>query len=132
MPKTKHNPEDFELAKENKKDFSKSKIVRKNIESEFTLADIYDHLEYLEKQQKEVDAQMGVCKAACENVKHHYPKVAKMEDKELHAASTYWENWQVQKDSAIKSGQIKAKIKEYQLILDIVHTKFGFVKSDNT
>jgi chromosome segregation ATPase len=130
MPKTKHSPEDFELKKENKKDFNKSTIVRKNIESEFTLENINEHLEYLEKQLKELEAQLGVCKAARENVAHFYPKIAKMEDKELHAAATYHENYQVEKDCAIKIGQAKAKIKEYNQISDLVHGKFGFVKSD--
>jgi chromosome segregation ATPase len=130
MSKTKHSPEDFELKKENKKDFNKSVIVRKNIESEFTLENVNKHLEYLQKQLKELESQLGVCKAARENVEHFYPKIAKMEDKELHAASTYWENYQVEKDCALKIGQAKAKIKEYNQISDLVHDKFGFVKSD--
>lgn len=132
MSKINHVPENFDLVKENKKDFNKSVIVRKNIESEFTLEDITKHLDYLQKQQKEFQAQAGVCEAACKNVAEHYPKVVKMEEKELHAASTYWENFQVKRDSQRKLNDIKKKIKEYELILDIVHTKFGFVKSDNT
>lgn len=122
--------EDFEIKKQNKKDYKQATIVRNNISNEFTLADIDSHLVELDKMERELTAQIRVSNAAKENVERNHPYVAKMSDEQLSAAHYMAETKEIIQKSERKLKDVKATKKKYREVVDVVMDKFGFVESN--
>lgn len=122
--------EDFNLKKEDKKDFKKSIIERTNLTNEFTLADIETHRAELEKMERELTAQIRISTAAKENVERNHKFVSKMSDEQLNAAHYLWETKQIIRKSEIKLKEVKRTKKKYKEIESVIMDKFGFVASN--
>lgn len=122
--------EDFNLKKQDKKDYKKSIIERVNITNEFTLADIENHQADLDKMERELTAQIRVSNAAKENVERNHPFVSKMSDEQLNAAHYLFETKDIIRKSEAKLKEVKATQKKYKEVMDVVMSKFGFVKSN--
>jgi hypothetical protein len=122
--------EDFNLKKQDKKNYKKSVIERVNLTNEFTLGDIENHKAELDKMERELTAQIRVSNAAAENVKRNHPFVAKMSDEQLNAAQYLFETKTIISKSEAKLKEVKATKKKYNQIIDIVMEKFGFVESN--
>jgi hypothetical protein len=124
------NPKDFELKEENKEDFKQSTIVRKNVETEFTLALIEDHKGDLVKMDKELTSQADLCKATCENIERNHEFVKDLTPEQIHHVWMYQENKTVVDNAEGKLKEVKEQLTAYEELLDMVYTKFGFVKSE--
>lgn len=122
--------EDFNLKKEDKKNFKKSTIERGNITNEFTLEDIEIHMADLEKMNRELTAQIRVSKAAKENVERNHKFVSKMSDEQLGVAHYLAETKEILRKSEAKLKEVKATKKKYEEVMSVVMNKFGFVESN--
>ena len=69
MPKSKHT---YEYIKEDKKDVLQSKIVKKNVEVEFTMQQLLDQEENLDKYRREIVAKIENDKAVQSNVEEYH------------------------------------------------------------
>lgn len=126
--------EDFELKEENKEDVKESVLVRKNIESEFTLSSIENQQRVLEKAKKEVDSQRRLSEGICNNIVRNNKWLEELTDEQKHAAHMFYENDAVAKEAAAKLEEIEDQMAQYEEIEKIVYEKFGFVPTsvDNT
>lgn len=124
------NPKDFELKEENKDDFKQSTIVRKNVETEFTLAIVEEHKGDLVKMEKELESQVNICKATCENIERNHEFVKELTDEQIHHVWMYQENKSVVDNAEKKLEQVKEQLVAYDELLDTVYEKFGFVKTE--
>lgn len=124
------SPEDFSIAKENKKDFKQSVIARSNLTNEFTIADIEKNQFDLDRLERELTAQVRVSTAAIDNVKRNHAFVSKMSDEQLAAASYLFETKELLQKSESNLKEVKAAKKNYKTILNAIYTKFGFVESN--
>ena len=124
------NPEDFELKEENKEDFKQSVIERSNVTSEFTLALVEEHKADLEKMEKELTAQIGICEKTCENIERNHEFVKELTPEQIHHVWMYQENKTVVDNATPKLETVKDQMKQYDELLDTVYTKFGFVKTE--
>lgn len=122
--------EDFNLKKEDKKNFKKSKIERLNITNEFTLEDIENHMAELDKMNRELTAQIRVSNAAKANVERNHTFVSKLSDEQLNAAHYLAETKEIIKKSEAKLKEVKATQKKYKEVMGVVMDKFGFVESN--
>lgn len=126
----KYSADDFELVKENKKDPKKTTVRRVNITNEFEIGDIEKQLAHLDKLETEVASQQKVCDAYMKNVRDNYGKVIdQLSEEEMHAVHMYYENLTLGRDSKNKLKEIRKQKKDYKEISDLIHTKFGFVKT---
>jgi len=124
------NPADFELKEENKEDFKQSTIVRKNVETEFSLALVEDHKNDLVKMEKELDSQVNICQATCDNITRNHEFVKELTDEQLHHVWMYQENKSVVDNAAGKLVEVREQLGTYNELLDTIYEKFGFVKTD--
>ena len=124
------NPADFELKEENKEDFKKSVIVRKNVETEFDLALVEDHKADLKKMEKELSSQVSVCRSTCENIERNHEFVKDLTDEQIHHVWMYQENKSVVDKAEAKLEEVVDQLEQYHELLDTVYEKFGFVKTD--
>ena len=122
--------EDFNLKKENKKDFKKSVIERVNLTNEFTIEDIEKHQRDLDKMAREATAQIRVTKAAIGNVEKNHKFVSKMSDEQLNAAHYLWDAKVLLRDTEKKLKSVNETKKKYAQILSVIYGKFGFVESN--
>jgi len=122
--------EDFNLKKENKKDFKKSVIERVNLTNDFTIEDIENHQRDLEKMAREATAQIRVTKAAIDNVGRNHKFVSKMSDEQLNAAHYLWDAKTLLRDTEKKLKSVTETKKKYAQILSVIYGKFGFVESN--
>lgn len=126
----KFKPEDFVLTEDNKDNPKDAVIERHNVVSRFTIKDVENHRKDLEKMKDETEGQLKVCEATCENIKRNHKWVAELSANDLHAAWMYKENKDVIKKAQPKLDEIDRQIGLYDELMDILHEKFGFVKSD--
>lgn len=124
------NEGDFSIKKENKKDYRKTIINRHNLTNEFTIESIEDHQESLKKSQKEIVSQIGLTKAVVANIAKNHAYIGKMSDEALAIAAYLYENKKVLAQADAKLKEIKKTIKKYDETLDVIYTKFGFVKPE--
>lgn len=122
--------EDFNLKKEDKKNFKKSVIERVNLTNEFTLADLEAHQAELDKMERELTAQIRVSTAAKANVERNHPFVSKMSDEQLNTAHYLSETKEILAKAESKLKEVKATKKKYKEVVDTVMKKFGFVESN--
>ena len=125
----KTNPKDFELKEENKEDFKKSTILRKNVETEFTLELIEEHQNDLLKMEKELESQASMCGATLENIERNHEWIKDLDDEKRHHVWMYQENESVKKNADAKLEQVKDQLKQYKELIDTIYKKFGFVES---
>ncbi len=118
--------EDFSIAKENKKDFKKSVILRSNLTNEFTLEEVEADEKKLDQMEREMNGQIRVSKAALDNIGRNHPAVVKMSDETLAKASYVYETKQVLQAAERKLKEIKNAKKKYRDVKSVVYTKFGF------
>lgn len=123
--------EDFNLIKEDKKNFKQSKIERSGLTSEFTIEELEKDLVQLEKAEGEAKAQVNLSTAAITNVERNHPFVGKLDEKQLATASYLYETKQVLNQAQSRVTEIKAAKKKYKEVLETVYTKFGYVKTDS-
>jgi hypothetical protein len=122
--------EDFNLKKEDKKDFKKSVIQRMNLTNEFTIEDIENHNAELEKSSRELTAQIRVSKAVIENVARNHPLVASMTDEQLNAAHYLAETKEILAKSEASLRNVSKTKRKYAQTLSVIYRKFGFVESN--
>lgn len=122
--------EDFNLKKQDKKNFKKSIIERVNLTNEFTLEDIENHKAELDKMERELTAQIRVSNAAKENVERNHTFVSKMSDEQLSAAHYLFETKDIIRKSEAKLKEVKTTKKKYGEVIKVVMDKFGFVESN--
>lgn len=122
--------EDFNLKKQDKKNFKKSIIERVNLTNEFTLEDIENHKAELDKMERELTAQIRVSNAAKENVERNHAFISKMSDEQLSVAHYLFETKDIIRKSEAKLKEVKATKKKYNEVLKVVMEKFGFVESN--
>ena len=125
----KTNPKDFELKEEDKENFKKSTIVRKNVETSFTLELIEEHQADLNKMKKELESQVSLCGATIENIERNHEWIKELDEEKLHHAWMYQENATVVKDAKAKLEQVEEQLAQYKDLLDTIYKKFGFVES---
>lgn len=124
------NEGDFSIKKENKKDYRETVISRSNLSNEFTIASLEDHQAKLEKNKKEIAAQIKLSQAVVENVAKNHLFVSKMSDEALATASYLYETKQVLAQAEAKLKEIKTTLKKYDDTLAVIYTKFGFKKPE--
>lgn len=122
--------EDFNLKKEDKKNFKKSIIERSNLTNEFTLADIENHKAELDKMERELTAQIRVSNAAKENVERNHTFISKLSDEQLGVAHYLFETKDIIRKSEAKLKEVKATKKKYNEVIKVVMEKFGFIESN--
>lgn len=122
--------EDFKIKKQNNKNFKKAIIERSNLTNEFTLEDIETHEVELDKNERELTAQIRISTAAVANVERNHPFVAKMSDAQLSAAAYLAETKDILRRSEAQLKAVKATKKKYKEVKDVVMKKFGFVESN--
>lgn len=127
MSKNKIQAEDFSIAKENKKDVNKTEILRSNLTNQFTLGDIKSHQEELDRVEKELKSQISLSTAVVSNVERNHPFVAKMSMEQLSAAAYLFETKEILNKSEKKLKEVKATLKDYVAIEEIVYSKLGYV-----
>ena len=127
---SKINGEDFSIKKENKKDYRETVISRSNLTNEFTIASLEDHQAKLEKSKGEIAAQIKLSEAVVANVSKNHPFVSKMSDEALATAAYLYETKQVLAQAEAKLKEIKTTLKKYDETLEVIYTKFGFVKPE--
>jgi galactokinase len=81
----------YTVLEKNKEDFKQSKIVKKNVEVEFTLADVEKHEKLVRKQLKEAKTQMDVHAAEMFNISEHHPFVKDFTEEQYHTLEMYIE-----------------------------------------
>ena len=123
---------DFNLKKENKKDFKKSIIERGNLTNEFTLEDIESHQVELDKAERELTAQIKVSTAVVGNVERNHSFVSKLSDEQLSAAAYLAETKEILRKSEAQLKGVKATKKKYKEVLEVVYKKFGFVENEQS
>lgn len=121
--------EDFKIKKSNK-EYKKSIIERHNLTNEFTLEDIETHEVELDKNERELVAQIRVTNAVLANVERNHPVISKMSDESLSVASYLFEARQTLQKSEAQLKAVKATKKKYKEVKDVVMKKFGFVESN--
>lgn len=121
--------EDFKI-KKNNKDFKKAIIERSNLTNEFTLEEIEIHEAELNKNTRELEAQVRITTAVLKNVETNHPVISKMSDEALSVASYLFEARQTLKKSEAQLKSIKATKKKYGEVKNVIMQKFGFVESD--
>jgi hypothetical protein len=124
--------EDFNLKKEDKKNFKKSIIERVNLTNEFTIEGIENHKTELEKASRELNGQIRVSKAVVENVERNHPLVASLTDEQLAAAHYLSETKEILAKSQAKLREVSKTQKKYEQVLSVIYRKFGFVESNIT
>lgn len=117
--------ENFELTKKNK-NFKKAEITRTGMTSTFTIEDLEDDMNRLDRMQKESTSQIGLSKAAVDNIERNHPYIGKMSDEQLATAAYLYETKQVLAKAEKTLKDVKAARKQYNEILATVYTKFGF------
>lgn len=121
--------EDFNIKKENKKDYKRTVIERVNITNEFTLADIENHKADLDKMERELSSQIKVSTAVKANVERNHTFVSKMSDEQLGVAHYLCETKDIIRKAEAKLKEVRATQKKYDEVVKVVMDKFGFVES---
>jgi hypothetical protein len=124
------NADDFSISKENKKDYRQSVIARGNLTNHFTIQSLEDHETELKKATETIKAQLKLTNAAIDNIERNHKKIAGLSEEELATASYLYENQAVRTNAENKLKEIKASLKKYKSTLDVIYTKFGFVKPE--
>jgi regulator of sirC expression with transglutaminase-like and TPR domain len=122
--------EDFNLKKEDKKNFKKSVIERMNLTNQFTIEDIENHKAELEKSRRELNAQIRVSKSVVENVERNHPIIATLTPEQLNAAHYLSETKEILAKSEAKLKEVSKTEKRYEQVLSVIYRKFGFVESN--
>lgn len=122
--------EDFNLLEENKDDWKQSTIERVNVSTEFTPALIEEHQGDLQKMEKELTSQLSLAKATVENIERNHEFVKELDEEQRHHVWMLYENLQVVKNAENKLEQVKDQLGQYEQLMEIIHDKFGFVKSE--
>ena len=120
---------DFELKEENKEAFKKSTIVRKNVETEFSLELIEDHEADLQKMKKELESQASLCGATVDNILRNHEFIKELSEEQIHHVWMYQENFSVKKNAEEKLVQVNDQLAQYKELFDTIYKKFGFVES---
>ena len=121
--------EDFELKEENKENFKKSTIVRKNVETEFNLELIEEHEADLQKMKKELESQASLCGATVDNILRNNEFIKELSEEQIHHVWMYQENFSVKKNAEDKLVQVNDQLAQYKELFDTIYKKFGFVES---
>ena len=79
----------YEVLEKNEENFKHSKLVKRNVDVEFTLADVESHEHQLRKQLKETEATITHRLAEMNNIEHFHPFVKEFDDKQLHTLALY-------------------------------------------
>ena len=124
------NPNDFVIAEENKDNFKEAVIERQNVSNQFTIAAVEDHKRDLEKMERELEAQISLCEATVENIYRNHEWLKDIDEEKLHHAWMLKQNIDVIENSKPKLEQVDEQIALYDELLDVVHDKFGFVRSE--
>jgi len=124
------NLDDFEMKELNEENFKDSVIERKNVVTEFTPDLIEQHKSDLLKLQREMTAQVSLCKATIENIERNHPHVAEMSDEDMHSVWMAFENKNVVNEAEPKLAEVAEQLAKYDELLEGVYEKFGFVKSE--
>lgn len=127
MSKNKIQAEDFSVVKGKTKDVNKTVIVRGNLTNEFTLGDIKDHQEELLRVEKELKSQISLSTAVVDNVERNHKLVSKLSPEQLSAAAYLFETKEILNKSEKKLKEVKATLKDYAAIEEIVYNKLGYV-----
>lgn len=123
-------PDDFNLIEKNEEDFKQSVIERVNVTTEFTPALVEEHQADLKKIERELTSQLGVSNATIENIERNHEFVKELDDEQRHHVWMLYENMQVVKNAEAKLEQVKEQLEQYDVLLETIYTKFGFVKSE--
>lgn len=116
-----------------KKDFSikneaenplETVIQRGNLTNEFTLGDVLAHQKDLARMKGELEAQVSLTKATCENIERNHEWVKDMDDEKLHHAWMYFENKDLLKKSDEKLTQVKEQVATYQELVELLAKEF--------
>jgi disulfide oxidoreductase YuzD len=129
MSKNKINPDDFSIAKKHK-DFKKAVILRGNLTNEFTLEDVEIHQRQLDKNERELIAQIKLTTAVVENVERNHEFVAAMSDEQLNVAAYLAENRNLLSEAKKKLKEVEKTKKNYEAVTAAIYEKFGFVESN--
>lgn len=121
--------EDFKI-KKNNKDFKKAIIERLNLTNEFTIEEIEIHEAELNKNTRELEAQVRITTAVLKNIETNHPVISKMSDEALSVASYLFEARQTLQKSEAQLKSIKATKKKYSEVKGVIMKKFGFVESN--
>lgn len=122
---SKISAENFELTKKHK-NFKQAEITRTGMTSTFTIEDLEGDMDRLDRMHKEADAQVGLSKAAIDNIERNHKMVAKMSDEQLATAAYLYETKQVMAKAEKTLKDVKVARKQYNEILATVYSKFGF------
>jgi len=123
-------PEDFELKKEDKKDFHQSIIRRNNLSNEFTMVDVEHAVVELEKLNKEATSQIGLSGNMMKNIKDNNKFINNLSEEQIHAVWMYFENAQIVAVAGNKQKEIRKQLITYKKLKDMIYHKFGFVESN--
>jgi hypothetical protein len=124
------NADDFSISKENKKDYRQTVIARANLTNHFTIESLEDHEAELKKAKETLNAQIKLTNSVIDNVERNHKKVAGLTEEELATAAYLYENKALKVNSENKLKEINASLKKYKETLDVIYTKFGFVKPE--
>jgi archaellum component FlaC len=95
-------------------------IERTGNKIEFTLGELQASIKKGKKDVKEITSQLKVHEAEMENIKHHYPDIAKMSVEDLTAAYMYRRAMGVVNEAKVKIDElIEAIAEDEQAIKDI-------------
>lgn len=120
------SPNDFEIAKVDKKNFKHSTIKRSNLTNEFTIGEIEDDMFKLNTLEREMSAQVKISTAAIDNIKRNHTYVSKMTDEMLRTAAYLYETKKVMEQAAKKLREVKNQKKKYEEVKSVIYAKFGF------
>jgi hypothetical protein len=99
-------------------------IVKTGDEVEFTLNDIETDVTYLEKNKKEITAQIGISNATMENVKGTHPHIAEMSKEDLTAAYLFREALGFVTAGEEKLAEIEKQLADYAKEKAEIETQF--------
>lgn len=123
---SKVDPNDFSIAKVDKKNFKHSIIERSNLTNQFTIGEVEDDMFKLNSLERELTAQIGVSTAVVGNIERNHKFVSKMSDEQLRTAAYLYETKQVLNSAKSKLKEVKNAKKKYKDVLAAVYDKFGF------
>lgn len=121
----------YEVVEPNEENVMLTKIVKKNVDVEFTMQELKDHEERVHNVIKELEGKVAMDKAAMENVEHfHSEAVALVKDLEplkQHALYTYLRAFANVLEIEPKLVEVKAAFDEHNEEVKDIISQTGWV-----
>lgn len=114
---------------EAKDDFRESVIEKNNITSKFSIYEIENEINALDKYLKEFKGNLDLQNAKAANIEEHHPFVKEFTPEQLFTLNMYFEARAAIEAYKAKSNEFEAQKKEREAELEEIYKQLGFINT---